>query len=299
MTKTGIITNIQRFSLHDGPGIRTIVFFKGCPLSCKWCANPESLDPESALGYDFIKCIGCSACLDVCPNAALERGGEGIIIDTARCEACFSCTAVCPGHALYAEGTEYTIKQLMDEVLKDRPYFYKSGGGITLSGGEPLMQYEFAREFLRELKKAGINTIVETCGYTANFNDFIPYIDEIYFDVKHFDPAVHISGTGIDNALIVENLYAAVQKGKHVVARIPVVPDFNFERKNWDGLAGLLQDAGVKEAHLLPFHQLGSGKYKTMGLDYTYEKYRSIEKNELEEMKEFFTGRKIKTQIGG
>lgn len=294
-----MVFNIQRFSLHDGPGIRTNIFFKGCPLDCRWCANPESKRGKKDICYDKTKCISCGACAKACPSGALSLGETGVSLDRGLCTGCLSCVQVCPGHALYEDGTEYTVEELMREVLKDKHYFDHSGGGVTLSGGEPLAQYEFLIDFLKELKKEEIHVVMETCGYSRHFREVIPYVDVLYFDVKHPDNEKHLEMTGRENSMILDNLKYAVRQGKNVVVRIPVVPGLNDDSASWDQYAGLLNKAGVREAHLLPFHQLGQEKYRNLGIKYAYEGVPPMEKSELEKMKKIFEKSGIKTQIGG
>lgn len=294
-----MVFNIQRFSIHDGPGIRTTVFFKGCPLGCAWCANPESRSPEKGLGYDATRCIRCGACAAACPEGAVSLAGGGIKLDMQKCAGCFKCTAVCPGHALFVEGKEYTVAELMAEVLKDRAYFEKSGGGITLSGGEPLMQHEFLMELLGELVRSGVNVVMETCGHSERFAETVPYVDAFYYDVKHPDCAAHEAGTGVKNGLILGNMKYAISRGKEVVARIPVIPGYNDSRAAWDGYIKLLKSAGIGEAHLLPFHQLGQEKYRRLGIEYEYDGVPQLHREDIQEMCGYFRGAGIDTQIGG
>jgi len=297
----GRIFNIQRYSLHDGPGIRTTVFFKGCPLSCKWCGNPESQSSAAELCYDVVKCARCSACNRTCPTGSIsfDESGGVIVINRETCTRCFRCVAVCPSRALFAEGTEYSVQSLMDEVQKDRVFYETSGGGVTLSGGEPLLQKDFVLAFLKELKACGLHVTVETSGQTGFLEEALPFIDLLYFDVKHYDSGKHRAMTGAGNEQILENLKLAVSSGVELVARIPVIPGFNDSEKDWEMFYGLLRELGIINVHLLPFHQLGMGKYERMGLEYAFRSIPPMEREQLSDMQKTFAVSGMNTQIGG
>ena len=204
----GIVFNIQRHSVHDGPGIRTIVFLKGCPLACRWCCNPESQDFARELAYNPEKCIGCGACLQVCPEKAIRREGESLVFLRELCAACGLCAEVCYAEARVMEGWRAGAAELVEEVLKDEIFFRRSGGGLTLSGGEPLAQRDFAAAILRRAKAAGLHTAVETAGHVPwdSFLRVLPHVDLYLFDIKHADPEKHRRFIGEDNRLILENL---------------------------------------------------------------------------------------------
>ncbi len=298
----GLIFNIQRFSIHDGPGIRTVVFFKGCPLNCRWCSNPESRKNTVELVYDQKKCIGCLSCRSACGyDAILPASDNKIKIDREKCTTCLACVAACPKHALYTEGRYYTVDALMTEVIKDQVFFEGSGGGVTLSGGEPLAQGEFATAFLKALKSAGIHTVVETSGYvdTDVFKKAVEYIDLLYFDVKHYDDEKHMEKTDVSNHMILQNLKYAASIKKDIVARIPMIPGFNDSLDDSQEYVDLLTEYGVNTVHLLPFHQYGSGKYDLLGLEYEYKNVANTRDEALRENMEIFKRHGFKVQIGG
>ena len=298
----GLIFNIQRFSIHDGPGIRTVVFFKGCPLNCRWCSNPESRSNTVELVYDQKKCIGCLTCKSACGyDAILSAPDNKIKIDKEKCTTCLACVDVCPKHALYTEGRFYTVEELMTEVMKDQVFYEGSGGGVTLSGGEPLAQGEFAIALLKALKSAGIHTVVETSGYVDAdvFKMAVEFIDLLYFDVKHYDDEKHREKTDVGNQLILQNLKYASTIKKDIAARIPMIPGYNDSLDDSEKYADLLAEYGISTVHLLPFHQYGSGKYDLLGLNYEYRNVPNTREEALQDNMELFIHRGFKAQIGG
>ncbi|MFZ7130862.1 MAG: glycyl-radical enzyme activating protein [Eubacteriales bacterium] len=297
----GLLFNIQRFSIHDGPGIRTTVFLKGCPLNCKWCANPESKSTKRELFYNKSNCIGCGACIKACPNEALRLDRDKIIINKEKCSNCFHCVDACIKKALYIEGEYYTLEALVHEVEKDRVFYEKSGGGVTLSGGEPLLQQEFVLAFLMEMKSREIHTVVETSGYVSQecFTKVIPYIDFLYMDIKHPDKHMHKQYTGVENELILKNIETAIRQKKEIVARIPVIPRFNDSKKTMKEFISLIKRLKIQKIELLPFHQLGMGKWECLGLDYIYKNDKNMKKEELNWMAQLFEIEGIDVQIGG
>lgn len=297
----GLVFNIQRFCLHDGPGIRTNVFFKGCPLNCQWCSNPESQNICAEIAFNRRKCTQCLKCVDACPNGGILKLEDGLRIDREKCMLCLNCINACYARALYIEGENYTVDELLTEVLKDLEFYKRSGGGVTLSGGEPLMQKEFVLEFLKTLKRHEIHVVAETTGCvdSESFNKMIGLIDILYFDVKHPDSAKHKEMTGEGNEQILHNLEIAVKSGREVVARLPVIQGYNNLKEAVNGYISLFYKTGVRKIHLLPFHNYGAGKYEMLGLDYAYKNTPNMEKEELTSMRDLLIQAGFEVQIGG
>lgn len=270
----GSVFNIQRFSIHDGPGIRTTVFLKGCPLSCRWCHNPEGLSPEQELLYDEKKCIGCGLCAETCPNGCHAVGAEpgAHTINRAACTACGLCAAACPSTALTLSYARMTPEEILREVERDRP-FYRDEGGLTLSGGEPLLQPAFSREILRIHKKRGIPTAVDTSGCVPweSVEAVLPYTDVFLYDIKAVTSDRHRAGTGVDNARILENFSRLGREKTRIWARIPLIPGFNDGEEEQDRIVRLLAGRrDVERVTVIPYHTLGKSKYALVGREVPY-----------------------------
>lgn len=271
---TGTIFDIQGFSVHDGPGCRTLIFFKGCSLRCEWCSNPEGIKPFTEPLFNSSICICDDLCISACPYNAISRKGE-ILINYEICKSCFTkdCAKACLTDALRIAGYEITLTDLIKKIERDRK-FWGEGGGVTLTGGEPFMQPEFARELLKHCYDAYIHTAVETCGNVPwdNIKDALPFIDWIFYDIKHVDTQKHAKKTTASNKLIIDNLrkLASEFKGK-IIIRMPVIPGFNDSEEHILKLINLMNEVNVDEINILPLHHLGKEKYSLLGRDYAYQ----------------------------
>lgn len=268
---TGSLFDIQHYAVHDGPGIRTLVFLKGCPLACAWCANPESRRPGRELRHLAPRCRACGRCQRACPGGAVSMTRSGPRFDRRRCDACAAgpCAGACPEGALLPVGEKWSVEDLVARVAKDRDFYRNSGGGVTFSGGEPFAQAPFLLAALRLCRRRGIRAAVETCGLAARADLLaaVPLADLFLFDVKVCDPALHRRLTGVDNRAILDNLSLLARRapGK-VVVRFPVVPGYTDGRRNVEALAGLMTRLGLARVDLCPYHPLGRGKYAELGL---------------------------------
>lgn len=265
---TPLVFDIRRFSLDDGPGIRTTVFLKGCSLACIWCHNPESMSADAEIIHNPSVCIQCGECFAVCPEGAvLIPPPSGI--DRTLCTGCGKCVEVCPSTALRITGGYYPPDSLVMELLKDKGYFETSGGGVTFSGGEPCLYSEYLNEVMRLLKAHGIPVAIQTAGLfdLAEFREkILPHLDLIYFDLKLFDSWRHREYTGTGNGKIWDNFIAlAGEKAVELIPRVPLVPGITADRNNLSGLAGLIRDAGCRQYELLPYHPGGIAKWRALG----------------------------------
>ena len=271
---SGIIFDIQRFSVHDGPGIRTTVFMKGCPLKCKWCHNPEGLSAEIQLQHFDDKCIGCGRC-----------GERDDLSDALKC----------PAEALKLCGKTVEKDELIEEILKDK-IFYSSNGGVTFSGGECLIQADFVAEVLERAKELGLHTAIDTsgCAPWSAFEKTLPYCDLYLYDIKCISSMLHKEYAGVENRLIIENIKRLSLSEKEIWVRVPVIPDFNNNSEEMTAIADLVSTLPtVSQVTLMPYHTLGASKYKTLGLNYTFDTSKKITNAELEAFKKIFTDRNI------
>jgi pyruvate formate lyase activating enzyme len=276
--KNAMAFDIQRFSVHDGPGIRTLIFFKGCSLACAWCSNPEGISAEPELSYKARLCVGCGECLRACPAGAISAAGAGMEIDRQKCRKCGSCVAVCANGALEWRGVEYTVERLSEIARRDQSFYAASGGGVTLGGGDPLLQNEQAVALLRLCKENGLNTAIETAGNYpwAYLENAAPYCDTIHFDIKAWREETCRAWTGGDISPILANLrrldeWIAARPGNapKLVARVPLLPDENFSEADFSELAAFLGEfRALSAVEILPLHNLGQPKYEQLGKPY-------------------------------
>lgn len=284
----GIITSLQRMSIHDGPGIRTVVFMKGCNMRCKWCHNPETWSNKKQLQYIPEQCINCYTCVQVCPNQVISTTSSSIAINYAQCTSCGICVEACCTKALSMVGREIVVEDLWEEIKKDVPYFHSSGGGITISGGEPLLQKDFVKHFLAHCKKNHIHTAIET-NLSLSWEvieELIPLTDLWMCDFKIYDSEKHKKWTGIDNSAIKKNITRLCEKGASLLVRTPVIPGVNDTEEEIENICRLLTPfANTLSYELLSFHTLGFNKYKSLGMKNELEDKESLSTQCLEELK--------------
>ena len=283
----GNIFEIKKFAVHDGDGIRTTVFLKGCPLRCKWCHNPEGLTKAPVLSYAPQKCISCGECVFVCRYGAHTIGAGGHEYNKDLCVQCGACEDVCLGEALKLYGKAMEAQDLLPKLLEDRAFYENSGGGVTLSGGEPMMQVAFIKELLSLLKENGVSTAVDTSGYApfSAFEEILPYTDVFLYDIKAIDEQVHIDGTGVSNRLILENVKKLDERGKKIEVRYPFIPSYN------DGEAEKIAEflSGIKnlvKVRVLPYHNFAQSKYSYLDEEYPAAHVKLPESADVERARE-------------
>ena len=299
-TESGIVFDIKHFAVHDGPGIRTTVFLKGCPLRCLWCHSPESQSPRPEVAYYPNLCISCGACVEACPNGAQTLSTPKILREL--CTGVGRCAEECYAGATIMYGREATVEDVLEEVDKDRLLYETSGGGVTLSGGEPTMQPRFAATLLGALKEHGYHTALDTSGHAEGsvFERVLAKADLVLYDLKHMDSFTHGEITGVPNGLILANLERAAGSGKTLVVRVPVIPGHNDSPENFTAMAGFLGGLkGVESVELLPYHNLGAPKYMALGREYALEGLRSPEPGELSELGRILEAEGLRVVIEG
>lgn len=291
MEKQGLIFNIQKFSLHDGPGIRTVVFLKGCPLRCCWCSNPESQITKKQVLWDKDKCTSCFHCCHICSHQGISFIEGRLHIEETKCAACGLCISNCPESALKMEGEYHSVDEVMDICMQDYDFYEESHGGVTISGGEGMMYPDFVINLFKRLKEKNIHTAIETTGYVDSdvFNNVANYTDLLLFDVKHYDREKHLEGTDVYNDLIVQNLKNAIDNKRKILPRIPVIPGFNNSLKDAEGLSDLLLFVRANRVQLLPFHQFGEKKYEMLNMPYDLSSCKALYPEDLQDYQKIFT----------
>ncbi len=302
MPKKGLIFDIKRYSVHDGPGIRTTVFLKGCPLSCWWCHNPESMDPRPRVLYSPKRCIGCGACIAACPEGAVRYSARGVMVDQEACVRCGACVKACPTEALEMTGIAMSVEDLEREVLKDRAFYDESRGGVTFSGGEPLVQHEFLFEILRVCGARGLHRGVDTTGYAPSevLRKIAEETDLFLYDLKHMNPEVHKKYTGVDNTRILENLRELASGNAEVNIRVPFIPGVNDSRENLLQTASFL--TSLPKAYtvsLLPYHAAATEKYTKLGQEYRMKNILPPTEHQLRQAARLLEGCGLTVKIRG
>lgn len=300
--KEGTIFDIQRFSINDGPGIRTIVFLKGCPLKCKWCSNPESQSKDIQITFNKSSCINCGKCIDVCPQGAISLDGNNKI-DRDKCDNCGLCVDNCYSNALVKIGRKIKVEELLQELKKDSLHFRRSGGGVTLSGGELLGQADFVAEILKGCKSMGWHTTLETTAFAKKeaVEKVIPLADLVLLDIKHTNNDIHINHIGVGNKIILENAKHISMISKELIIRVPVIPHFNCDNESINAIASFVKTLeNVIRVDLLAYHNLGSSKYQNLEMKYEMDSDIAIPtENIMNEFKEVFESFDMKCVIEG
>lgn len=300
--QSGCIFDIKHFAIHDGPGIRTTIFFKGCPLSCRWCHNPEGIKPENEIIYRENRCSHCDDCISVCPLQAITNTDGGKIIDTEKCDLCGKCVDVCPTTALEFVGSRMTVSEVMEEIEKDVVFFDESGGGVTFSGGDPLLQPKFLSELLAECRERKIHTVLDLSGYCPYeaLENIQELVDLFLFDLKAYSDDIHQQYTGVSNSLILNNLRSLSDNGNEVIVRIPIIPGVNDTAKELENMTRYLSSlSNLRQVHLLPYHNLGVTKYEQLSMPKFKIESFSEKKNDLKRIKTKMEKQGFSVKIGG
>jgi len=299
---SGIVFDVKRYAIHDGPGIRTTVFLKGCPLKCWWCHNPEGLSAEQELVYHQNRCILCGACIKVCPQHAVVAQDDAIVTEASACDLCRECVEVCAAESREIVGRTMSTEEVMTEVLKDMPFYQESGGGATFSGGEPLMQPEFLFSLLEACRRLDLHTAVDTTGHagTQLLLKAAEKADLLLYDLKHMNPAIHQKYTGVSNEVILDNLKSLDAGEAKICIRFPLIPGINDDKSNVRATGAFLQQRSKVECvDILPFHGNLSGKYRRLGRDYRLENRTAPDAAHIHRIAEMLAEFGLKVTIGG
>ena len=301
MERTGLVFNIQRYSLHDGPGIRTTVFFKGCPLACRWCHNIESQGRRPEAMIKTGRCVGCGACVQICPSGAVALVDGLAVTDRAVCTACGACIDPCPENAREICGDDLTVDQVMDEIRPDRVFYEQSGGGVTISGGEPLDQIDFLADLLAACKAEDLQTCVDTSGHApwSAFERILATTDLFLYDLKLMDDARHREQTGVTNRRVIENLRRLREATDRIMICVPVIPGINDDDANIDAAIALIGDLALDEIELLPYHALGRGKAAQLGRVWPLEGIETPSAARMKDLQSRFAAAGLPAVIGG
>lgn len=300
---TGNVFNIEHFAIHDGPGIRTTVFLKGCPLACIWCHNPEGLSTSPQMLHRTDKCTLCGRCVRACPRGALSVDGtRGWVIDRDKCDHCGLCEKACLMNAIETVGREMTAEEVMDDVEGDRLFYDQSGGGVTFSGGEPLLQWEFLEACLKRAKEKGFHTAIETSGFAPReaVERVAPFTDLFLYDLKHIAKEGSLKYTGVDNRIAKENLRWLSGRGSRIIVRTVVVPGANADGETLEGFADFFDSLPqIETVNILPLHKSASEKYNRLDKKFLIADYRVPTEEEMEEVAQFYRDRGFDVKIGG
>lgn len=298
----GIVFAVKKYAIHDGPSIRTTVFFKGCPLSCPWCHNPEGMDKSIALVWNKDRCIGCMACVTGCAQQCLVFENNILKRDPDACIQCLHCTDICPALAHEAVGREADVADIMADILKDMPFYDTSGGGVTFSGGEPLMQPDFLMALLKACGRSGIHRAVDTSCFSPSrlVLAMADHCDLFLVDLKHMDSETHRKFTGVPNEKIKKNIVLLARKGHDIRVRIPLIAGFNTDEKNMRASADFLASLpGIQGVDLLPYHSIAKGKYKKMGLADGSGRFAPVSSRQVDNCADILKQHKLNVQVGG